>query len=856
MKINKRAVIEYLKSLIGPLCILFIIGAGILVITFWKNEAEPVEIIKVNGYEGEETEFVLENDKLKFTLDSTTTQFKLEDKSTKEIWYSNPPDGANDPLALKVEKDKLQSTLLLTYSTINGVDTLYNNYTFSMEKGIYEIEATKEYIKVFYSIGDMDKEYVIPPVIVKDRYDELIGQMSNTNALMVNDYYKKYDINKLGKKDNKEELLASYPILETEVIYVLRDTTKDNLKSKFEIYFADAGYTYEEYMADKELDFAQKTSEKPVFNVNMIYKLDGDDLIVEVPMSEIEYKEDYPLYSLNVLPFFGAGTNEENGFMMVPEGGGSIINFNNGKLSQNSYYANVYGWDMAQDRNAVVHETRTYYNVFGIAKEKASFLCILENGAPYASIQADISGRSNSYNYVNAIYNVVHREQYDVADKYNGEMFVYEDMPPSESIIQRYRFMDNGNYVDMAKNYGDYLTQKYGDYLSLNEDGEAPVVIDLLCAVDKVKQICGIPVSKPLKLTTFNEGMEIIKELNEAGMKNMSVKLSGWMNGGISQQVANKVNLIPEVGNKKDLQALTSYGAGLEIPVYYDGVTNYAYDSNIWDGFLVAKDAARFVSKEKAELYDYSVVTYSQRDKTDPYYLLKPSEIAKMTNNLASYAMKYGAGVSFRDLGKDLSSDFNRKEMVSRQSALDSQAMQLKSIKDSGQNTMVNMGQDYVIPYSDMVTNMDLQGSLYTIIDQTVPFYQIAIHGYVNYTGEALNLTQDYEEELLKSVEYGAGLFFTVMKESAFVLQKTLYTQYFGADYSAWKDKMITIYNRYNDELGHTFNQKMVNHEMITSKLACTTYEDGTEVYVNYSYEEASTPEGITIPARDYKVMK
>ena len=103
---------------------------------------------------------------------------------------------------------------------------------------------------------------------------------------------------------------------------------------------------------------------------------------------------------------------------------------------------------------------------------------------------------------------------------------------------------------------------------------------------------------------------------------------------------------------------------------------------------------------------------------------------------------------------------------------------------------MINMGNDYAVAYADMVTNMDLEGTEYSIIDKKIPFYQLAIHGYVNYTGEALNLTQNTQNELLNSAEYGAGLAFTFMKESAFELQNTLYTEYFGADYSAWHDEM------------------------------------------------------------------
>ena len=66
-----------------------------------------------------------------------------------------------------------------------------------------------------------------------------------------------------------------------------------------------------------------------VFNVNIIYRLDGDKLVVEVPLNEIEYKDNYPIYYLNVLPYFGAGGVEDEGYMLVPEGGGAFINFNN-----------------------------------------------------------------------------------------------------------------------------------------------------------------------------------------------------------------------------------------------------------------------------------------------------------------------------------------------------------------------------------------------------------------------------------------------------------------------------------------------------------------------------------------------
>jgi len=846
-----------IKSLTVPFLFLFIIMGFVLIIVFSKEEEEPEEIIRVNAYESSGEDIVLENEYLKLVMDSNTTQFSITQKSTGEVWYSNPPDAAEDPIALQSDIENLQSTLLLTYSTINGVDTLYNNYKYSIASKIYNIEATEERIKVYYSIGEVEKEYIIPKVIEAERMEELFESMDLDDVTRVKDYYKRYDINNLGKKDDKDALLEQYPILEEKVIYVLRGGTKDNLKKKLEQIFASAGYTEEEYAKEKELYESDQESDKPVFNVSIEYWLDGNDLVVNVPMEEIEYKKDYPLVTLQILPYFGAGGAEEDGFLFVPEGGGALIRFNNGKNSQNSYYANVYGWDMALGREYVVHETRAYFGVYGIAKEDASFICIMEDGAEYASIAADISGRTNSYNYVNASYSILHREQVDVADKYNGAMYFYEEQIPRENLTQRFRFVDSGDYVDMAKYYQKYLQEKYPDAYIKNTDEHVPVAIEILGAVDKVEQVVGIPVSRPLKVTSYEEAKTILESLKENNVYNISVKLSGWMNGGIKQTMPKDINLISRLGGKKDFSALTAYASENDMKLYLDGVTNYAYDSNMLDGFLVFRDAARLVSKEKVELLEYDTICYLEQEWKAPYYLLNPSLVVDMMSNISAAAEKYDAyGISFRDVGYQLSSDYNKKQTVTRQEAKTMQIEQLNQIDADGYGIMTNMGNDYTLGVTDYITNMDLNGSRYALIDETVPFYQIAIHGFVNYSGEALNLTGDYREELLKSAEYGAGLNFTFMAADSTILQNTYYTQYFGADFYAWQEKMLELYTDYEGALGHVFNQNITDHEILADGVRLTVYEDGTKVYVNYNNEDYETEDKVILPARDYLVIR
>ncbi|MBO4680249.1 MAG: hypothetical protein J5626_11345, partial [Lachnospiraceae bacterium] len=387
------------------------------------------------------------------------------------------------------------------------------------------------------------------------------------------------------------------------------------------------------------------------------------------------------------------------------------------------------------------------------------------------------------------------------------------------------------------------------------DDASTPVTVEVVGAVDKVKQILGIPVSRPLALTTYKEATDLISQISADGISNLSVKYIGWCNGGVKQKYLKNIRKVTALGSYSDLKALSAKADELGVDLYLDGMVEYEKDSNIFNGFFSYRDAAKFLSRKRAELYEYSAITYTAREGLDSYFLLHGDIIPELMDKLSSTATKYGANVSFQDVGKDLSSDYWRKKYTSRQQAMDDQVAKLTEIDASGQKIMINSGNAYAIPYADVITSMDLKGSEYTILDASVPFYQIAIHGYKDYTGEPINVCGNQEEEILSCAEYGAGLNFTFMKESSFTLQKTLYSKYYGSDFDEWEEELKSIYSRYNAEMGHVFNQEIKNHIMINNDVRATVYEDGTTVYVNYGYETFNY-NGVKIPARDYLVVR
>ncbi|MGN1084748.1 MAG: DUF5696 domain-containing protein, partial [Lachnospiraceae bacterium] len=152
-------------------------------------------------------------------------------------------------------------------------------------------------------------------------------------------------------------------------------------------------------------------------------------------------------------------------------------------------------------------------------------------------------------------------------------------------------------------------------------------------------------------------------------------------------------------------------------------------------------------------------------------------------------------------------------------------------------------------------TNVDLEGKDYLILDYTVPFYEIALHGLVNYTGDAINLSGNALDSVLKCAETGAGLSFAFMKASGDTLQNTEYMDYFGADYEQWKEWAKDYYLRYKEEMAGLNNQYITDHDVLAEGVTATTYENGTVVYVNYN-TKAYTDGTLTVPAKDYLVER
>ena len=483
-----------------------------------------------------------------------------------------------------------------------------------------------------------------------------------------------------------------------------------------------------------------------------------------------------------------------------------------------------------------------------------SFLCVIEGAPSYGGVQADISGRYNSYNSISAKYNVIHADRYNVSAKTARLVYMFETKLPEDTIVQRYRFLDSDSYTDMAQAYGDYLRETHPELAAAQVSADMPVSVELVGAIDKKVVKMGLPVDSVVPVTTFDQGTAIMNSLLDGGVKNLNLRYTGWSNGGVTQKVLTSVRVLGELGGEGGMKKLIAAAKDKGVPLYFDGLTTFAYKSGILQGFIAFRDAARFTTREQVRINPYSSVWYQQDTDLDAFYLVQPSYAKRCADNLVNKLNSLGAeGVAFRDIGTLLSGDYNPNETTTREQVRKQQIDVLKEARSAGRKVMVKEGYDFTLPYVDLVTDMDVEGIPYSIIDEKVPFLQMAIHGAVNYTGQSINLSDDWQTELLRCAEYGAGLNFTFMAENAWVLQDTFHTAYYGATYTDWSEDALKLIREYQTQMSGLNQVRMTGHETLTAGVTVTEYADGRRVYVNYRTEDY-TADGVTIPARGYLV--
>ena len=786
------------------------------------------------------TDLVAENEYLQLYLNSKTTVLSVRDKGTGQLWSSNPADRDQDKIAKAANRSDLDSQLILSYFNDKGHESLINNAAESIAKGQFEIEQLPQGVKITYEIGSSEQGLgAIPKVISKERFEQRILEQISDESMrsrLRNRFFYNEEKQQYERKEMQD--------------YIVKDVVE---------ILESIGYTAEEAKQDSAAadgDTAVKESAAPRFIVPLVYELDGPQLLARIDTEDVQDTEAFPLHTIQLLPFFGAAGLEEEGYMLVPDGSGALIELNQNHAGARAYELPLYGEDATPKGNELIqaqYKEISRLPVFGLKRGDEALLAIIEEGDAQAAIHAEPSGRLNSYNRVNASFRMKDMEPVQFrAGSVTRQIPKYSAMY-SQGIAIRYSFLSGAkaNYVGMAERYRQYLIQQHG-LTPLPENGEFPFVVELVGAIPVRKSFLGIPYETVEAVTTYSEAIEILEQLQQQGIHRIQLKYSGWFNGGYYHSLPSRVKPERVLGGAKGLEKLIEYTEEHQIELYPDVAFQRVYKNG--KGFKAQRDSTRFLNRKGASRQAVDLVTTNLAERL--YYLLAPGKLKSITDAFVNHITAYPIrSLSLRDLGEELNSSVAPEKTTSRQEAQSLVTDSLEKMKTEMERLMISGGNAYSLPYASTIVNAPLRSSRFNIETEEVPFYSIVIHGYMDYAGRPLNLEQDQDPRvsLLRILETGAVPAYQWFYADPAMIRDTKLNGLYSASYMNWIDEAAQGYQEMNEVLGEVRNQPITNHRRLQEQVYETTYGQGLRVLVNYN-RVAVTVDGMTIEALGYRV--
>ncbi|QHW33752.1 hypothetical protein GZH47_25095 [Paenibacillus rhizovicinus] len=780
-------------------------------------------------------EQVSETDSLALFINRETAAIAVKDKRDGYIWFSNPVDAGSDKLASPLYRSEMSSQLLLNYYNDKGQVYRFNSFDDSVQKKQFAINVKDGAVNVTYQFGKAaGNTDIIPAVIGKQRFEDAI-------------------LAKLKDDDARKQVTYKYRYNEEKQVYTVRNL-QDNVKQELADYLTSAGYTAKDAAKDNKENggSSEEAAEAEAqFTIPVEYALDGDQFVVTIHGKDVKYNEAFPLASVQVLKHFGAADDKKDGYIFVPDGSGALIRLNNKKLTAEPYRMPVYGEDGTFDvKERVLTSTPVRLPVFGMKQNDHAVLGIIEGGDALASILADISGRHDAYNSVNAEFQFVAQDVYTLTSgTKSSSVPMFQKHPYQGDIKLRYAFLsgDDADYVGMAGAYREYLIAKY-DLKKLTSAENAPFILELEGAFKRQKSFLGIPYKTTEPLTTFEDAARIIAMLKERGVDDLALRYVGWFNGGIRHGSPKSIKPESALGGKSGLNKLANYAEE-------NGVRLYP-DTAFLEKYKGSQDSADFLDRRNAAIYKYDPVMFVKDSASFSHYVLSANKLPGTVGGFLSDYGKLGIhGLSLRDMGSEVNSDFNPSSPVSRQDALGTIVAEAGKLKQGTESLMVSGGNAYMVPYADIIVGAPTSSNRKNITDEDVMFYQIALHGYVDLAGAPFNRedTTSPRASMLKALETGSNLYYVWYYKDSSAVKDTAYNDLYALHYADWIDEATALYQEMNPVLKQVRNETIVGHRNLADGVVETTFENGLSILINYN-TTAVQVNGMSIGAESFRL--
>lgn len=572
------------------------------------------------------------------------------------------------------------------------------------------------------------------------------------------------------------------------------------------------------------------------FDIHMGINEDG--FYYKIPAEGVKETGSDMLVNIQMMPTFGAAVAGEEGYTLLPDGSGTLIYHKtyddpNARL----YMYPFYGTDVQDIQEIAKNSEQGYHNlmlpVYGISHGDGAMLAAVTSGEADTILNIAPAGfRFSGLNRAYLTFN--YRIYYSTTVNGSDYIQIIPHNYVSDRSVQIFLLdKEHNTYSDMAVAYRGYL-ERAGKLKDREDTGSIPLVVDLVMGASE-SSLFG---KKLISATTYSQAAEIVSDLSES-ISDLSVILEGWGSGGCDT-LPTSPSLEKKFGGKSGWKKLLAACEKADAALYLN--MDFVNANEKTGEFNNRKDTIRSGFG--------TVVNDGER------YLLNPVRVLEDL---------YGSAVKKRNLPEDgflrfdtignlLTYDHSKSGATSRTAAQRAYEQVLARASEQMDQVAVTGGNQYVLPYATLVSEIPYTNSDYYLGDKAVPFYQIVVHGSVDYTSSAGNHAYDLAYQKLKWIETGSVPYFILTYDSPVVLNKTDRNDLFSSEYSVWKDTVKEIAGEFNDRLGGVWNQKIMRHEE-NGGLVVITYENGARIYINYT-DNSVEMDGVSVPAMDYSVVK
>lgn len=579
--------------------------------------------------------------------------------------------------------------------------------------------------------------------------------------------------------------------------------------------------------------------------------LEEDGLTATIPTSEIteglantSEEGGAEVLDINLLSSFGAGGMDETGYMVIPDGSGAVINFNNQKSNATVYSANVYGRDLTVNQLTSPAKTeQVYLPVLGMVKESENgdnaFLAVITEGDSYAKVNASVSVQSTtSYNSCWFSFDCRTQDTFYMGSN-NKELSVYEagDIKVGNLSVKYYPIAgDDLSYSDLADTYRNYLmTQK--NLTQSTTANSAPYYLTLDGGTLKQQSIAGFPVEMETPATTYTQAQEIIGALETNGVDDMIIDYNDFNAAGIVGMIPTTVDYSGTLGGKGDFDKLNEYikakGYSLfpsvDIMEYYRSGNGYSFTLN----------AAIQISKSYATQTQYDLAFGIPHQTKAAWMVLAPYYWTDLFNKLTSSFTQEGlTGIALNQATSTLYSDFSRLKDDGSKYYLRGDAQKIlvagyEQINAAGLSLYGQAANAYALPYVDYLSDVPLYSSNYDLFDYDIPFYSMVIHGIIPYTTKAINSNADAQELRLLALATGTPLHYEMMYANPNGFTDSEYDNLYYTNYNGWTERSANEFKLFRDVVSGVSDATITDYNRMNSKEIEVTYSNGTVIYVN-----------------------